>query len=88
MTVSIRYDMHLRLGIILNNNTMKDTLRLLITWECNLKCTYCCNEIPSVREGIEEIVFVDYVASLKNYSILCVSGGEPFLDKKLLFRTE
>ena len=28
------------------------TLRLLLFWECNLTCSYCCNEIPEVREGI------------------------------------
>lgn len=59
------------------------TLRLLLFWECNLTCSYCCNEIPEVREGIlpikkEEIDFT-------KYDNVCLSGGEPFLQPELVF---
>lgn len=60
-----------------------DTLRLLLFWECNLTCSYCCNEIPEVRAGIlpikrEEIDF-------SKYENVCLSGGEPFLRPDLVF---
>lgn len=59
------------------------TLRLLLFWECNLTCSYCCNEIPEVREGIlpikkEEIDFT-------KYDNVYLSGGEPFLQPELVF---
>ena len=59
------------------------TLRLLLFWECNLTCSYCCNEIPEIREGIlpikkEEIDFT-------KYDNVCLSGGEPFLQPELVF---
>ena len=59
------------------------TLRLLLFWECNLTCTYCCNEIPEVREGILPIKKEDIDYS--KYDNVCLSGGEPFLKPELVF---
>jgi sulfatase maturation enzyme AslB (radical SAM superfamily) len=61
---------------------MKDTLRVLISWTCNLACPYCCNEIPAVRQGIRAASFRDL--DFAPYSVVCVSGGEPLLFPTLL----
>ena len=59
------------------------TLRLLLFWECNLTCSYCCNEIPEVREGILPIRKEDI--DFTQYDNVCLSGGEPFLRPELVF---
>ncbi len=65
-------------------NQVKDTLRLIITLECNLSCPYCCNNIPEfknqfVKKSFNEIDFSKY----KN---VCITGGEPFTNKMLLYK--
>lgn len=54
-----------------------DTLRVLVTWKCNLKCHYCCNEIPEIRAEIEEVDLFDLEVS--KYKFICITGGEPLL---------
>ena len=61
------------------NNLKVDTARILVSWECNLKCPYCCNEQARFRKdiapiSIEKIRWNDY----RNF---CISGGEPLLHK-------
>ncbi|MCA0447673.1 MAG: radical SAM protein [Bacteroidetes bacterium] len=61
---------------------MKDLLRLILFTECNLSCSYCCNENPAVNSKFEkkllhEINFLEY----KN---ICLTGGEPFLNFEIL----
>jgi len=63
---------------------MKDTIRLLLQWECNLKCSYCCNEIPEIRKGIEEINVLAAMHKTVDYKNVCITGGEPFLDPFLV----
>jgi MoaA/NifB/PqqE/SkfB family radical SAM enzyme len=64
---------------------MKNTLRLILFTECNLSCHYCCNEQEQfssqfVKKSFSEIDFSKY----KN---VCITGGEPFLRKELLYLT-
>lgn len=56
---------------------MKDTLRLLLGWACNLKCSYCCNEIESIRKQIQptKLENIDF----NKYNVVCISGGEPLM---------
>ena len=61
---------------------MKDTLRILVSWKCNLFCSYCCNDtLPEVRAGIRPTRIEDL--DFSPYSVVCISGGEPllFLDR-------
>lgn len=56
----------------------KDTLRVLVSWECNLRCSYCCNNQERFRKDIhpktlDEIAWGDY-------SVFCITGGEPLLN--------
>jgi molybdenum cofactor biosynthesis enzyme MoaA len=56
-----------------------DTIRLILTLDCNLKCSYCCNKLESVysrfvKKSIDEIDF-------SRYRNVCLTGGEPFLYK-------
>jgi organic radical activating enzyme len=60
----------------------KKSLRLLITEECNLNCSYCCNKLPKCREKfdykrLKEINFSQYDA-------VCITGGEPMLNPAML----
>ena len=62
-----------------------DTLRLLLFWECNLSCDYCCNEIPEIRAGIKEISLENITGA--KYENICISGGEPFINPDLVLAT-
>jgi len=62
---------------------MKKTLRLLITLDCNLKCEYCCNKLPDVIKKFEYKALDEIDFSL--YNAVCISGGEPLLQRELIF---
>lgn len=62
---------------------MKDTLRLILFLECNMSCSYCCNNIKKIRSRFVEKSFSEI--DLNKYSNVCITGGEPFLDKRLLY---
>jgi len=64
---------------------MKDTLRLIISWKCNLNCDYCCNKIPALRDQFKEVSLKDI--DFTRYSKLAITGGEPLIDETLLFTT-
>jgi len=56
----------------------KDTLRVLVSWRCNFRCAYCCNDtLPDVRAGIRPVNLE--TLDFSQYSVVCVSGGEPLL---------
>jgi len=56
---------------------MKDTLRILVDWKCNLKCSYCCNEQEHSRSQFKptNLNTIDF----SKYSNVCISGGEPLM---------
>ncbi len=62
----------------------KDTLRLLLTWKCNRKCSYCCNKLPEVQARIRPATPVDLYAH--GYDNVCISGGEPLLHLNRVFK--
>lgn len=60
----------------------KDTLRVLVSWTCNLKCSYCCNDtLPEIRANIHPKTLGEL--DFSPYNVVCISGGEPllFLDR-------
>ena len=57
---------------------MIDTLRILVSWKCNLKCSYCCNEQEQFRKDIHSVKLND--VPWHQYDIFCLSGGEPLLN--------
>lgn len=59
-----------------------DTARILVSWECNLSCSYCCNEQDRFRSGIIKTK-LDNV-NFNNYKFFCLSGGEPLLKPNRL----
>jgi len=61
---------------------MIDTLRLLVSWKCNLKCTYCCNEQEQFHKDIHP-TSIDTIP-WHQYKVFCVSGGEPLLNMPLV----
>lgn len=56
---------------------MKDTIRVLVSWECNMRCSYCCNKLPEVRSQIKpaHLEGIDFA----RYQTVCITGGEPLL---------
>lgn len=61
---------------------MKDTIRLIITKDCNFHCGYCCNEKERfnsqfIEKTLDEVDF-------SKYQNVCISGGEPFLNYDLM----
>lgn len=63
---------------------MKDTLRLILFLECNMHCSYCCNEIPEVSKKFVKKKFRDI--DFTQYVNICITGGEPFLKKDILYQ--
>lgn len=57
------------------------SLRVIITEECNLACTYCCNKIPKVRARFMKRALPNLVL----YDNVCITGGEPMLYPKMLW---
>lgn len=62
---------------------MIDTLRLILFTQCNMSCSYCCNEQEQfnklfVKKTFKEIDF-------NKYQNICITGGEPFLDKRFFY---
>ena len=62
---------------------MKDTLRLILFLQCNMKCSYCCNEQEQFSSQFIEMYFKDI--DFSKYKNVCLSGGEPFLRKSILY---
>lgn len=56
---------------------MIDTLRVLVSWTCNLKCSYCCNEQERFRKDIHPTT-LDAI-NWNAYKVFCISGGEPLM---------
>jgi molybdenum cofactor biosynthesis enzyme MoaA len=48
-----------------------------------MSCSYCCNEIPEVRSRFVEKKFNEI--DFNKYENICITGGEPFLDKRFLY---
>ena len=57
---------------------MIDTLRILVSWKCNLHCSYCSNEQERFRKDIHPTT-LDAI-KWDRYKVFCVSGGEPLLN--------
>ena len=56
---------------------MAKTARLIVTFECQRHCPYCCNNYRSIMDEAETITDL---ALLSSYDAVCVTGGEPMLD--------
>jgi organic radical activating enzyme len=61
-----------------------NTAKIVVTWDCNLSCGYCCNADPLLRATFKPIT----VTELRNlpHTDFEITGGEP-LKPDQLFRT-
>ena len=50
--------------------------RLIITWDCNRNCSYCCNTYTRVMKQQRA---VQDLSELLPYDVICITGGEPML---------
>lgn len=60
-----------------------DTIRLILLLECNLSCSYCCNNQSSVNSKFIKMKFEEI--DFSKYKNVCITGGEPFLYKDFLY---
>ena len=57
---------------------MKNTIRILVDWKCNLNCSYCCNTQKRFRDEIVPTKLEDI--NFNSYENVCITGGEPLLN--------
>ena len=62
---------------------MVDTARLILSWECNRVCSYCCNNLPGVREQFKAVRYSEI--DWRWYRYVALSGGEPLLNPSYVF---
>lgn len=62
---------------------MVDTIRLILFKECNMKCSYCCNEQDQFNSQFQEKSLAEI--NWHKYKNVCFTGGEPFLHKDILY---
>lgn len=60
-----------------------DTIRLILFLQCNMRCSYCCNEQEQFNSQFQKKKFDEIDFNL--YKNVCISGGEPFLYKDRLY---
>ena len=61
----------------------KKSIRILVSEECNYTCSYCCNNLPSVRSSFKELSTSDVAVAVSAYDILVITGGEPLIDENI-----
>jgi organic radical activating enzyme len=54
----------------------KKTARVIITFDCERSCDYCCNKYKSL---MDKGIHIDDIVPLFNYDEICITGGEPML---------
>jgi len=67
--------------VLKGKNKMKNTARVIVTFDCNRKCPGCCNtKLPEYRVVLNN-------EELMEYQEIVITGGEPLLmpDKILFF---
>jgi len=62
----------------------KKIARCILTTQCNLKCDYCCNRIPSIQQSFKFTTMDQFIEISKNYTDINISGGEPMLAPEKL----
>ena len=58
-------------------NNMKpdfETVKVVVGWNCNLDCSYCCNKLPHVRDSFQPVEMEDLLQL--NYRDWEITGGE------------
>jgi pyruvate formate-lyase activating enzyme-like uncharacterized protein len=58
--------------------------RIILTWQCNRQCPYCCNDIPQIRDSFRPITLEALLTS--RFDEYALTGGEPLLDPARTFR--
>lgn len=51
--------------------------KIVITWNCNLDCSYCCNKYPDIKNSFKPITHRQIAES--NYDSYQITGGEPIM---------
>lgn len=62
------------------------TFALSITDRCNIKCDFCCHPYMDSEIPEEEAARMTEEACQEDFHEICVTGGEPMLRRKLVYR--
>lgn len=62
---------------------MKDTIRLILFTQCNMRCSYCCNEQEQFNSQFHKMHFEEI--DFSPYKNISITGGEPFLWRNILY---
>lgn len=60
--------------------------RIILLEKCNMSCSYCLMENPSIRNNLGEVPATMDEILEKKYSTYCLTGGEIFTNKPLLYK--
>lgn len=52
------------------------SVRFIISRDYDRSCSYCCNNIKKVSEKFKKINFVKALEKIKDYDVVCLTGGE------------
>lgn len=55
-----------------------NTAKIVISWQCNLDCSYCCNKQQAIRDSFKPITLEEIKQS--NYDDYEITGGEPLTN--------
>ena len=51
-----------------------ETVKVVMGWNCNLDCSYCCNKLPHIRDSFQPVEMEDLLQF--NYRDWEITGGE------------
>ena len=57
--------------------------RIILNWDCNRSCSYCCNKIDQIRDSFKPISIGELL--LTHYDEYAITGGEPLTDPCWVF---
>ncbi len=67
-----------------HNVHVKKAARILVGLECGYSCSYCCNKLPEVKARFKKLKWKDIPATIAQYDIINISGGEPLHPRNYL----
>jgi len=59
---------------------MMKQCKVILTTECNLKCSYCCNKLPEIQQRVKIKTFDELVKT--KYDVYNLTGGEIGLSER------
>ncbi len=65
------------------NKEGKTSIRILTSKKCNYSCSYCCNELPGIKDSFIPLAVDDIASAISEYDVVVISGGEPLIEENI-----